>query len=103
MASIFLKRAERVKRSRAGWAALPAVAAAIAYFALAADVLAHARLKRANPPVGGVVSATTVPAELQGWFSGPVEPSLRDGEVPSSERRRMERGSLRREASDLAQ
>ena len=103
MASIFLKWTQRVKRSRAGWACLPAAAATIAYFALAADLLAHARLKRANPAVGGVVSVMTLPAELQVWFSEPVEPSLSSVEVHAPDGSRMDRGDLRGDAADRTQ
>jgi methionine-rich copper-binding protein CopC len=103
MASIFLKPARRVKRSRAGWACLPAVAAAVAYFVLASDVLAHAKLKRANPPVGGVVPASTVPAELQVWFSEPVEAALSSIEVRAADGTRMDRGDLRGDAADRTQ
>ncbi|TMJ26945.1 MAG: copper resistance protein CopC [Alphaproteobacteria bacterium] len=103
MASIFLKWTQRVKRSRAGWACLPAAAATIAYFALAADLLAHARLKRANPAVGGVVSVMTLPAELQVWFSEPVEPALSSIEVRAADGTRMDRGDLRGDAADRTQ
>src|SRR5436309_9881893 len=103
MASIFLKPARRVKRSRAGWACLPAVAAAVAYFVLASDGLAHAKLKRASPPVGGVVPASTVPAELQVWFSEPVEAALSSIEVRAADGTRMDRGDLRGDAADRTQ
>jgi methionine-rich copper-binding protein CopC len=68
--------ADWVKRLPAGRECSLALLATIAWMAVTGDVVAHARLKRANPPVGGVVSASAVPAELQVWFSEPVEPAL---------------------------
>jgi copper resistance protein C len=102
MASILLNAVDGVKRSPAGRACASALAM-IAYLALVGDVVAHARLKRANPPVGGVVSATAVPAELQVWFSEPVEPALSSVEVRAGDGTRMDRGDLRGDAADRTQ
>jgi hypothetical protein len=49
---------------------LLAVLLAVAVLGAAAtDVAAHARVKRAVPPVGGAVAASAVPAELGVWFT----------------------------------
>jgi copper resistance protein C len=77
--------------------------ATIALMALASDVVAHARLKRANPPVGGVVSASAVPAELQVWFTEPVEPALSSLQVLGPDGARMDRDDLRLDAADHTQ
>jgi methionine-rich copper-binding protein CopC len=80
-----------------------AMLATIAGMAVAGDVVAHARLKRANPPVGGVVSASAVPAELQVWFTEPVEPALSSLVVLAPDGARMDRGDLQRDAADHTQ
>ena len=103
MASILLNGPGRVKRSPAAKTCIPALAGMIAYVVLADDVVAHARLKRANPPVGGVVSVATVPAELQIWFSEPVEPALSTVEVRAPDGARMDRGDLHGDATDRTQ
>ena len=56
--------------------------------------------QRADPPVGGVVSATAVPGELDVWFSEPVEPALSSVEVRAGDGARMDRGDLRGDAAD---
>jgi hypothetical protein len=81
MTSILLNAADGVKRSSAGRACVAALVAMIAYLALTAVVVAPARLKRANLPVGGVISAAAVSGELQVWFSEPVELALSSVEV----------------------
>ena len=75
----------------------------IAWVVLADDVVAHARLKRANPPVGGVVSIAAAPAELQIWFSEPVEPALSSVEVRAPDGTRMDRGDLHGDVADRTQ
>jgi methionine-rich copper-binding protein CopC len=50
---------------------LSATAALIFAAAAVGESVAHAFLERANPPVGGTVSA---PAEIRLWFSEPLEP-----------------------------
>ncbi len=101
--TILLNAVNGVKRLPAGEVCFPALLAAIACLALAGDVVAHARLKRANPPIGGVVSAAAVPAELQVWFSEPVEPALSSVEVRAPDGARMDRGDLRGDAADRTQ
>ena len=70
--------------------------AAVILSAVASDVVAHARLKRANPAVGGIVSVSAVPVELQVWFTEPVEPALSTIRVVNSAGAQMDRGDLER-------
>src|SRR5262249_4490923 len=100
MVSILLNGPQRVQGSPTAKTCIPALAGMIAYVVLADDVAAHARLKRANPPVGGAVSVAAVPAELQIWFSEPVEPALSSVEVRAPDGARMDRGDLRGDATD---
>ncbi len=100
MAWSLLSGARARKRLPAGRACVCALFAVLGCVALAGDVVAHARLKRANPPVGGVVSATAVPGELDVWFSEPVEPALSSVEVRAGDGARMDRGDLRGDAAD---
>ena len=71
--------------------------------ALADDALAHARLKRANPPVGGTVSAKSVPTEVQVWFSEKVEPALSSIQVANSAGNRVDKGDVRADPADQTQ
>jgi methionine-rich copper-binding protein CopC len=71
---------------------LPAMLAAAERMAVAGDAAAHARLKRANPPVGGGGSAAAVPAELQVWFTEPVEPALSSLQVVGADGAPMDLG-----------
>src|SRR5262245_54188363 len=103
MASSMLNGAGGRKWRRIRLAATWALAAGIAGTVLVGDVIAHARLKRANPPVGGAISAAAVPAELEVWFSEPVEPALSSMEVRASDGVRMDRGDLRGDAADRTQ
>lgn len=77
--------------------------AAVILSAVASDVVAHARLKRANPAVGGIVSASAVPVELQVWFTEPVEPALSTIRVVNSAGAQMDRGDVRIDAGDHTQ
>lgn len=95
-----LSGARRRKRWRTKLAGTWALVAAIAGTAFVGDVIAHARLKRANPPVGGVISAAAVPAELEVWFSEPVEPAMSSMEVRAGDGARVDRGDLRGDAAD---
>jgi copper resistance protein C len=101
--TILFNAANWVKRSPTGDACFLAILATIAWLAITADVVAHARLKRANPPVGGVVSASAAPAELQVWFTEPVEPALSSLQVLAADGARMDAGDLRRDAADHTQ
>jgi copper resistance protein C len=101
--SILFNAADRVKRSPAGREWFLAILATIAWLAVTGDVLAHARLKRANPSVGGVVSASAVPCELQVWFTEPVEPALSSLQVVAPDGARMDGGDLRGDAADHTQ
>src|SRR5262249_44152998 len=76
------------------WAALPA---------LRVEGAAHARLKRANPAVGGVVVAAAVPAELQVWFTEKLEPALSTIQVLDASGTRMDRGDVRIDPDDQTQ
>jgi copper resistance protein C len=82
---------------------LPVILLAVACMAVAGNVVAHARLKRAIPPVGGVVSASAVPAELQVWFTEPVEPALSSLQVIGPGGTRMDRNDVRRDHDDHTQ
>ena len=77
--------------------------AAVILSAVASDVVAHARLKRANPAVGGIVSASAVPVELQVWFTEPVEPALSTIRVVNSAGAQMDRGDVRIDPGDHTQ
>jgi methionine-rich copper-binding protein CopC len=66
----------------------------------ASDASAHARLKRAVPAVGGVVSANAVPAEMQIWFSERVEASLSEIQVVNAAGVRVDNGGLRLDETD---
>jgi methionine-rich copper-binding protein CopC len=66
----------------------------------AGDASAHARLKRAVPPVGGVVSANSVPAEIRIWFSERVEVSLSEIQVVNAAGLRFDNGELRLDEAD---
>ncbi len=74
-----------------------------AFSAIADDALAHARVKRANPPVGGTIAASAVPAEIQVWFSERVEPAFSTILVVNSAGTRMDRGAVRADAGDNTQ
>src|SRR4051794_39103524 len=69
----------------------------------AGDVFAHARVKRAIPAVGGVVSASDMPVELQVWFSEPLEAALSNIRVVNSGGAQMDRGDVRIDADDKTQ
>jgi len=70
------------------------------FCSIATEASAHARLKRASPPVGGIVSVETVPSELQIWFSERVEPSLSDIQVVNAAGARVDNGGLRLDETD---
>ena len=78
--------------------ALPLSAILVAIFATNAS--AHARLKRAVPAVGGVVSTNAVPSELQIWFSERVEVSLCEIQVVNAAGVRVDNGGLRLDEVD---
>lgn len=59
------------------------VAAALCLGSL--QLSAHARLKRATPPVGGTVAVADLPAELRIWFSEGIEPSFIECRVMDAE------------------
>jgi copper resistance protein C len=103
MASSMLKGARARKWPGLWLTGTCGVATALAGAVLSSDVSAHARLKRANPPVGAAISAAAVPAELEVWFSEPVEPALSSMEVRASDGVRMDRGDLRGDAADRTQ
>jgi methionine-rich copper-binding protein CopC len=71
--------------------------------AVTGDVAAHARLKRAVPSVGGVVSAAQAPKELQVWFTEAVEPELSSLQVIGPDGVRVDQGDLRVDADDRTQ
>jgi methionine-rich copper-binding protein CopC len=71
--------------------------------AVATDVAAHARVKRANPAVGGAVSASAAPKELQVWFTEALEPALSTLEVVDRAGTRMDRGDVRIDPDDHTQ
>jgi copper resistance protein C len=80
-----------------------AIIATAALVALADDGVGHARLKRANPPVGGVIPAAQVPAELRIWFSEPVEAELSKLTVVAPDGTRADRGDVRADPDDRTQ
>jgi len=71
--------------------------------ALPVEVSAHARVKRANPAVGGVIIAAAVPTELQVWFTEKLEPALSTIEVVDEAGTRMDRGDVRIDPDDQTQ
>jgi methionine-rich copper-binding protein CopC len=75
----------------------------VALSGLPVEVAAHARLKRANPAVGGVVFAAAVPAELQVWFTEKLEPALSTIQVLDASGTRMDRGDVRIDPDDQTQ
>jgi hypothetical protein len=77
-----------------------AVLLALALIAIGCEVAAHARVKRANPAVGGVVSAAAAPSELQVWFTEKLEPALSTIEVVDQVGTRMDRGDARIDPDD---
>jgi hypothetical protein len=70
---------------------------------LPVEVAAHARVKRANPAVGGVIIATAVPTELQVWFTEKLEPALSTIEVVDEVGTRVDRGDVRIDPDDQTQ
>jgi methionine-rich copper-binding protein CopC len=79
---------------------LPAVLLAVAVLGAATDVVAHARVKRAVPPIGGAVAASAVPAELQVWFTEALEAALSSIQVVDGAGTRMDRGDVRLDPED---
>jgi copper resistance protein C len=79
---------------------LPAVVLALAVLGAATEVAAHARVKRAVPPVGGAVAASAVPAELQVWFTEALEAALSSIQVVDRAGTRMDRGDVRLDPED---
>ncbi len=75
----------------------------VALSGVASEVTAHARVKRANPAVGGVVTAASMPTELQVWFSEQLEPALSTIEVVDQAGTRMDRGDVRVDNEDHTQ
>ena len=71
--------------------------------ALPVEVAAHARVKRANPAVGGVIIAAAVPTELQVWFTEKLEPALSAIQVLDASGTRMDRGDVRIDPDDQTQ
>jgi copper resistance protein C len=71
--------------------------------ALATEVAAHARVKRANPAVGGAVAASAAPKELQVWFTEALEPALSTLEVVDRDGTRMDRGDVQTDPNDHTQ
>jgi methionine-rich copper-binding protein CopC len=70
------------------------------FFSMATEASAHARLKRASPPVGGAVSVDKAPSELRIWFSERVEPSLSEIQVVNAAGARFDNGGLRLDDTD---
>jgi methionine-rich copper-binding protein CopC len=66
------------------------------------DVAAHARVKRANPAIGGAVAAAAAPTELQVWFTEALEPALSALEVVNHEGTRVDAGDAHVDADDHA-
>jgi copper resistance protein C len=79
---------------------LPGVLLAVAVLGAANDVVAHARVKRAVPPIGGAVAASAVPAELQVWFTEALEAALSSIQVVDGAGTRMDRGDVRLDPED---
>jgi methionine-rich copper-binding protein CopC len=73
---------------------------AILVATFASDASAHARLKRAIPAIGGVVSANSVPSEIRIWFSERVEVSLSEIQVVNAAGQRVDNGELRLDETD---
>jgi copper resistance protein C len=82
---------------------LVALLAMAALSAVATEVAAHARVKRANPAVGGAVTASAAPTELQVWFTEALEPALSTIEVVDRAGTRMDRGDVRIDPDDHTQ
>src|SRR5437867_2010234 len=82
---------------------LPSVIAAAMLMTVTGDVAAHARLKRAIPSVGGVVSAAQAPKELQVWFTEAIEPKLSSLQVVGPDGVRVDQGDVRIDADDRTQ
>ena len=74
---------------------LVALLAMAALSAVATEVAAHARVKRASPAVGGAVTASAAPTELQVWFTEALAPALSTIEVVDRAGTRMDRGDVR--------
>src|SRR5262249_35953398 len=71
--------------------------------ALPVEVAAHARVKCANPAVGGCIIPSAVPRELQVWFTEKLEPALSTIEVVDEAGARMDRGDVRIDPDDQTQ
>lgn len=84
----------------ASWLSYAILAILTLLFSMANEASAHARLKRANPPVGGAVSVEKAPSELRIWFSERVEPSLSEIQVLNAAGARVDNGGLRLDESD---
>ena len=82
---------------------LAALLAIAALSAVATEIAAHARVKRANPAVGGAVTAQAAPTELQVWFTEALEPALSTIEVLDRAGTRMDRGDVRVDPDDHTQ
>jgi methionine-rich copper-binding protein CopC len=82
---------------------LAALLAIAALSAVATEVAAHARVKRANPAAGGAVTAQAAPTELQVWFTEALEPALSTIEVVDRAGTRMDRGDVRIDPDDHTQ
>jgi copper resistance protein C len=80
-----------------------AVLIVVALSAIASEIAAHARVKRANPAVGGVVTEASAPTELQVWFTEKLEPALSTIEVVDQAGTRMDRGDVRVDTEDHTQ
>jgi methionine-rich copper-binding protein CopC len=79
---------------------LPAILLAVAVLGAATDVVAHARVKRAVPPIGGAVAASAVPTEVQVWFTEALEAALSSIQVVDGAGTRMDRGDVRLDPQD---
>jgi methionine-rich copper-binding protein CopC len=82
---------------------LVALLALTALSAVTTEIAAHARVKRANPAVGGAVTVSATPTELQVWFTEALEPALSTIQVVDSAGTRMDRGDVRIDPKDHTQ
>jgi methionine-rich copper-binding protein CopC len=65
--------------------------------------LAHARLKRATPPVGGTVAAADLPDELRIWFSETIEGSFVECRVTDGQGNQVDLRDPRVNPQDLTE
>jgi methionine-rich copper-binding protein CopC len=67
------------------------------------QLLAHARLKRATPPVGGTVAAADLPDELRIWFSETIEGSFVECRVTDGQGNQVDLRDPRVNPQDLTE